>query len=318
MRIFVAGGSGAIGRALVPALVERGHDVVATARRAEQLDRIRALGATAVQMDGLDAASVGEAVARAEPDAIAHQMSALAGISDLKHFDEGFAVTNELRTRGLDHLLAAADAAGVECLVAQSYTGWPNERAGSAVKTEDDPLDPDPPEHQRRSLAAIRRLESTVLEAPLRGVVLRYGALYGPGASDAYVGVIRARKLPVVGDGAGVWSWLHIDDAASATVAALERGARGVYNVADDDPAPVSEWLPWLAACVGAKPPRHVPVWLARLAIGDVGISLMTQVRGSSNARAKRELGWEPRWRSWREGFRHGLTSEPARLSPAA
>jgi nucleoside-diphosphate-sugar epimerase len=313
MRVFVAGAGGAIGRRLVPQLVAHGHEVFASTTHAEKVLELQGLGAEALVMDGLDAASVGEAVARAAPDVIVHQMTALAGINDLKHFDEGFAVTNELRTTGTDHLLAAAEAVGVRRFVAQSFTGWPNAREGGAVKTEADPLDPDPPKNQTRTLAAIRRLEVAVLNAPLEGIVLRYGSFYGPGASDDLVELIRRRKLPIAGDGGGVWSWIHLDDAASATVAAVERGKRGRFSVVDDEPAPVSEWLPYLAECVGAKPPRRVPVWLARLAVGDVGVSLMTQIRGSSNAKAKRELGWEPRW-TWREGFRHGLTEPDVAL----
>jgi 2-alkyl-3-oxoalkanoate reductase len=311
MRVFVAGAGGAIGRRLVPELVAHGHDVVASTTRTEKIPELRALGAEALVMDGLDATSVGNAVARAAPDVIVHQMSALAGTTDLKHFDDTFAVTNELRTNGTDHLLAAAEAVGVRRFIAQSLTGWPNAREGGAVKTEADPLDPDPPPNQVRTLAAIRRLEVAVLNAPLEGIVLRYGSLYGPGASEELVELVRRRKLPLVGDGGGVWSWIHLDDAASATVAAVERGCRGKFNVVDDEPASVSAWLPYLAECVGAKPPRRVPVWLARLATGEVGVSLMTQIRGSSNAKAKRELGWEPRW-SWRQGFRDGLTEQAA------
>jgi nucleoside-diphosphate-sugar epimerase len=204
----------------------------------------------------------------------------------------------------------------VQRFVAQSYTGWPNAREGGPVKTETDPLDPAPPKNQTKSLAAIRRLEQAVRNAPLEGVVLRYGSFYGPGASDELVEFVRRRKLPVVGDGGGVWSWIHVDDAASASLAAVERGGRGVFNIVDDEPAPVSEWLPYLAECVGAKPPRRVPVWLARLAVGEVGVSMMTQIRGSSNEKAKRELGWTPRW-TWRDGFRHGLSDSAARAEPA-
>jgi nucleoside-diphosphate-sugar epimerase len=307
MRVFVAGAGGAIGRRLVPQLVAHGHEVLASTTRAEKIPGLRALGAEAVVMDGLDAASVGDAVARAAPDVIVHEMTALAGTTDLEHFDDTFAVTNELRTIGTDNLLAAAEAVGVRRFVAQSFTGWPNAREGGSVKTEADPLDSDPPRNQARTLAAIRRLEVSVLNARLEGIVLRYGSLYGPGASEQLVELVRRRKLAIVGDGGGVWSWIHIDDAASATVAAVERGKRGRFNVVDDEPAPVSDWLPYLAECVGAKPPRRVPVWLARLAIGEVGVSLMTQIRGSSNEKAKRELGWEPCW-SWYEGFRDGLT----------
>ena len=316
MRVFVAGAGGAVGRHLVPQLVARGHEVVVSTRSPEKLERLRALGAEAVVMDGLDAGSVGEAVARAEPEVVVHQMTALAGIDDLKHFDETFAVTNELRTRGTEHLLAAAGAVGARRLVAQSYTGWPNARTGGAPASEDEALDPDPPDGQSRSLAAIRHLEESVLAAPLAGIALRYGSFYGPGGSEQLVGLVRRRKLPIVGSGAGVWSWIHLADAAAATVAATERGERGVYNVVDDDPAPVAEWLPYLAECVGAPPPRHVPVWLARLAVGEVGVSMMTQVRGASNAKARRELGWEPRRSSWRQGFREALVDP--RPAPAA
>jgi nucleoside-diphosphate-sugar epimerase len=307
MRVFLAGATGAIGRRLLPELLGRGHRVTATTHSPDKVEQLRALGAEAVVADGLDAMAIGEAVARAEPDAIIHQMTALAGMSDLKHFDRGFALTNELRTKGTDHLLAAASAAGVERFIAQSYTNWTNSRTGSLVKSEEDPLDPDPPAAQTRTLAAIRYLEQSVLTAPLEGIVLRYGNFYGPGASDSLVELVRKRKLPLVGGGAGVWSWIHIDDAASATVAALEHGARGVYNVVDDDPAPVSEWLPYLAEQVGAKPPLRLPLWLGRLAAGEVGVSMMTQVRGSSNQKAELELGWQPTWHSWREGFRDGL-----------
>ena len=316
MRVFVAGASGVIGRQLVPRLVEQGHEVTASTRSREKSKELRALGAKAMVMDGLDAASVGEALGRAEPEVVVHQMTALAGVGDLRRFDEGFAATNELRTRGTDHLLAAADAVGVRRFVAQSYTGWPNERAGGPVKSEDDPLDPSPPAQQSRSLEAIRYLERRVTTgAPIEGVVLRYGSLYGPGTSMAveYAQMIRERKLPLVGGGGGIWSFTHVDDAASATVLAVDRGTPGLYNVVDDEPAPVAEWLPYLSECLGARPPRHVPAWLARVAIGEVGVSMMTEVRGSSNAKAKRELGWSPAWRTWREGFRHGLADRPIR-----
>jgi nucleoside-diphosphate-sugar epimerase len=284
MRVFVAGGTGAVGRQLVPQLVGAGHDVVATTRSAAKLDDLRALGAEAVVADGLDAAAVGAAVAEAEPRVIIHQMTALAGGQDLRHFDRTFATTNELRTKGIDHLLAAAQATGVRRLIAQSFTGWPNERVGGPVKTEDDPLDPDPPAEQHESLAAIRYLEHAVTTAPLDGVVLRYGLLYGPHSSDEMVDMIRKRAMPVVGKGGGIWSMTHTADAASAAVAALERG-RGVYNIVDDDPTPSGEL-----------------------------ISELARIRGSSNAKAKRELSWEPRWSSWRDGFAHGSSDDaPAR-----
>jgi 2-alkyl-3-oxoalkanoate reductase len=317
MRVFLAGATGAIGRRLVPQLAASGHSVTATTRTAEKVDMLRALGAEPVVVDGLDAVAVGEAVARAEPDAIVHQMSALAGTPNLKHFDTWFAVTNELRTQGTQHLIAAATAAGVTRLVAQSFTGWNNARDDGPVKTEDDPLDSHPPAEQAKSLAAIRFLEDAVLAAPLDGIVLRYGSFYGPGGSEDLVEMVRKRKLPIIGAGTGIWSWVHLDDAAAATVAAVEHGTRGIYNVVDDEPAPVSEWLPYLAELVGAKPPRRVPVWLGRLAAGEVGVSFMTQIRGSSNAKARRELRWQPTWRSWREGFRYGLTDTAQRGAAA-
>jgi len=307
MRVFVAGATGAVGRRLVPQLVERGHHVIATTRTPAKRDLLRALGAEPVVMDGLDAGQVGEAVVRAEPDVIVHQMTALTGVGDLRRFDREFARTNELRTAGTDHLLAAAEAAGVGRFVAQSYTNWPNIREGGPVKTEDDPLDPHPPAAQAETLAAIQHVERVVTEAPLTGIALRYGNLYGPGATDPLVELLQKRRFPVVGSGTGVWSWIHIDDAAAATVAAAERGPRGVYNVVDDDPAPIAEWLPYLADCLGAPRPRHLPLWLGRLVAGEVGVSMMTRVRGSSNARAKRELGWQPQWPSWRQGFQDGL-----------
>jgi nucleoside-diphosphate-sugar epimerase len=304
MHVYIAGGTGALGTRLVRQLVERGHRVTATTRDPAKTAGLEGLGANAVVVDGLDSAAVGEAVATAEPDAVVHQMTALSGAIDPKHFDRSFATTNRLRTEGLDHLVAAAEASGVRQIVAQSYTGWPNVRSGGWVKDEEDPLDPDPPKAQRESLAAIRHLEDTVQKVD--GTVLRYGGFYGD-ASDAMVPVVRKRQFPLVGGGTGYMSWVHLDDAAKATVLALEQGARGIFNIVDDEPAPASEWLPYLAECVGAKPPLRLPVWVARLVAGDVAVSMLTRTRGSSNARAKRELGWELRWPSWREGFRDGL-----------
>jgi len=312
MRVFVAGATGAIGTPVVRQLVERGHQVTATTRHTDKLDRLRRLGATAVIMDGLDAASVGEAVARAEPDAIIHQMTSLAGMSDLRHFDRAFQTTNALRTTGTRHLLAAADAAGVKRFLAQSYTGWPITRAGEGPSTESEPFDDHPVHSQRETLAAIRVLEQSVLGAPLTGIVLRYGSLYGAGAWDPLVEMVRKRMLPVIGDGAGVWSWTHVDDAASATVAALERGEPGVYNVVDDEPAPAAEWIPYLAELAGAKKPLHVPAWLGRLLAGEAVVHMMTEVRGASNEKAKWVLDWRPRWASWRDGFRHSLEATPS------
>jgi nucleoside-diphosphate-sugar epimerase len=286
--------------------------VTATTRSGGKVEQLRALGAEPVVVDGLAAAAVGEAVARAEPDAIVHQMTALAGTPDLRRFDRWFAETNALRTRGTEHLLAAARAAGVERFVAQSYTGWTNSRSGGPVKSEADPLDPNPPKAQRQSLAAIRFLERVMAEAPLAGIVLRYGNFYGPGASEPLVELVRQRRFPIIGAGGGVWSWIHLDDAAAATLAALERGERGVYNVVDDEPAAVSEWLPYLAEAVGARPPLRVPAWLGRLAAGEAAVRWMTEGRGASNEKAKRELDWRPAWRSWREGFRGGLSDRAA------
>jgi nucleoside-diphosphate-sugar epimerase len=314
MRVFVAGGTGAIGRRLVPALVARGHEVVATTRRSDKVPILEAQGAGAVVVDALDATAVGAAVAEAEPDVIVHQATALAGAPNLRRFDRWFATTNDLRTRGTDHLLAAARAAGVGHFVAQSYTGWNNARQGGQVKDEDDQLDPHPLAAQSESAAALRYLERAVTQAPLQAVVLRYGNFYGPGESESLVELIRKRRLPLIGDGAGVWSWVHLDDAAAATVAALERGQPGVYNVVDDDPAPVAEWLPYLAELVGAKPPLRVPAWLGRLAAGAVPVRWMTEARGASNAKARRALDWRPAWGTWRDGFRDGLGS----LSAAA
>jgi 2-alkyl-3-oxoalkanoate reductase len=312
MRVFVAGASGAIGRHLVPQLLAGSHEVVAMTRSPQKADALRAQGAYPVVVDGLDRDAVVAAVTGADPEVVVHQMTALTDIGNPRRFDAEFALTNELRTKGTDNLIEAARAAGARRLVAQSYTGWPNVREGGRVKTEDDPLDPDPPAAMRRTLEAIRYLERAVVAAEgLDGVVLRYGGFYGPiGDMPAkFVETIRKRRMPVVGDGAGVWSFVHLDDAAAATVAAVERGAPGIYNIVDDEPAPVAEWLPCLAEALGARPPRHVPAWLGRLAGGEAVMSVMTQVRGSSNAKARRELGWEPRHSSWRQGFRQALAA---------
>jgi nucleoside-diphosphate-sugar epimerase len=248
----------------------------------------------------------------AHPEVVVHELTALAGMADFRRLDEGFALTNRLRSEGTDHLLAAARAAGSRRFVAQSFAGWPFARVGGPVKTEDEPLDPDPPAQLRRTLDAIRHLEAAVVGAEgIEGVVLRYGGFYGPGTSAGEGGFmledLRRRRFPLVGAGTGVWSFVHVDDAATATVAAVERGAPGIYQIVDDDPAPVSEWLPALAAAIGARPPRRVPAWVARLAGGAHGVVLMTEARGASNAKARRELGWRPAWPSWRQGFRDGL-----------
>ena len=302
MHVYLAGGTGAIGPRLIRRLVQRGHQVTATTTGAAKVARIESLGATGIVVDGLDGAAVGEAVATAHPDAVVHQMTALAGGISTKHFDRSFAVTNRLRTEGIDHLVAAAQATGVPHVLAGSYTGWTNERTGGWVKDEDDPLDPVPPAAQRESLAAIRHLEAAV--RAVDGTALRYGGFYGD-PDDVMAEIVRKRQFPLAGGGTGYMSWVHLDDAASATVLALEKNVRGVFNVVDDEPAPASEWLPYLAECLGAKPPLRLPLWLVRLAAGDVAVSMLTRTRGSSNERAKRTLGWEPAWPSWRQGFRH-------------
>ncbi|MDQ2664798.1 MAG: NAD(P)-dependent oxidoreductase [Gemmatimonadota bacterium] len=311
MRTFIAGGTGVIGSRLIPKLVSRGHSVFATTSRKEKLDTLRRLGAKALVMDGLDADAVGHAVARAEPDVIVHQMTALAGTPDMRHFDRWFATTNALRTAGTSHLLSAADAVGVKRFVAQSFCGWPSRRLGAKLTTERDPLDDEPLASQAETMRAIQFVEQAVLNAPLTGLVLRYGSLYGPGASDEMVEMVRRRRLPIVGRGRGVMSFIHADDAAEATAIAMERGDGGVYNIVDDDPAPQSEWLPAMAAALGAPPPRKVPVWLARLLAGEAVVRIMDEASGASNAKAKGELGWTPRWKSWRDGFREALVNEP-------
>ncbi|MFI7231555.1 NAD-dependent epimerase/dehydratase family protein [Nonomuraea angiospora] len=309
MRVFVAGGSGVLGRRLVPLLVARGHQVTASTTSATRTGVLERLGAEAVVMDGLDAVSVGEAVAKARPDAIVHQMTAIsvahAGKPDMKHMDRWFAGTNRLRTEGTDHLLAAAEATGVTGFVAQSYGAWNGIREGGWVKTEQDPVDPMTGTPAEPGMKAIAHVEDVVVKAG--GAVLRYGWFYGPGATDDLVEPVRKRQFPVVGSGAGHCSWVHLDDAASATVLAVEQRARGVFNIVDDEPAPAGEWLPYLAECAGAKRPMRVPAWLARPLAGDVAVTMMTEGRGFSNAKAKRELSWELRHPSWRQGFKEEL-----------
>jgi nucleoside-diphosphate-sugar epimerase len=312
MKVFVAGSTGVVGAQLVPMLLRHGHEVLAMTRSSQKALSLRAVGAEPAVADALDAAAVTQAVTRAEPDVVIHQMTALYGVKSFRKFDDEFALTNRLRTEGTDHLIAAAQAAGARRFIAQSYGNWNYERAGTAAKTEEDRFDPDPPAKQRRTLDAIRYLENAVLgAASIDGIVLRYGNFYGPGTGFSLGGdlveLVRKRRFPIVGNGGGVWSFVHVDDAASATVAAIEGGDSGTYNVVDDEPAPVAVWLPELARAIGARPPRHVPSWLGRLASGEVGVSMMTQIRGASNAKAKRELGWNPRYKSWRQGFRLGL-----------
>lgn len=307
MRVFVAGGTGAIGHYLVPQLVAAGYDVRASTRSRSKAALIRSWGAKAVVVDGLDRDGLINAVQVVEPDVLIHEMTAIDSGGTLRHFDAEFAATNRLRTLGTDNVLTAARKAGVRRVIAQSFTGWTNERNGSGPRAEEAPLDPDPPHSMRESLAALAYLERSVTAATdLEGLVLRYGLFYGPGFAPL-ADAVRRRKLPVVGNGEGVWSFVHLADAASATVAAVERGAPGLYNVVDDEPAPVSVWLPYLAEAVGAKPPMHLPAWAGRLAAGEAVVSMMTRIQGSSNAKAKKELGWQPHYASWREGFRTGL-----------
>jgi nucleoside-diphosphate-sugar epimerase len=314
MKVFVAGATGALGRPLVKQLVKRGHEVTGMTRSESKQALLRELGAMPVVADALDPDDVARAVAEAEPDVIVHQMTAIDTSFNPRRMEQAFAMTNRLRTEGTDHLLAAGRAVGVKRFVAQSFAPWPYARTGGMVKSEDDPLDSAPPAEVRTTLDAIKYLEKAVTGADwTEGIALRYGGFYGPGTSigldplGEQIKMIRDRKFPIAGKGSGVWSFIHIEDAASATVEAIEHGERGIYNVVDDDPAPISEWLPVLAKELDAKPPRHVPLWLARLAGGGVTAVMMSDLRGSSNKKAKRELGWHPRYPSWREGFAKGL-----------
>jgi len=304
MRVFVAGATGALGQHLVPELIAAGHEVIATTRTPGKVARLRAAGAEPVVVDGLDREAVIAAVRAAEPEVIVHQMTALTGGTSLRNVDKTFAATNELRVRGTDNLLEAASRAGVRRFVAQSNAGM-YERSGGPVKTEDDPLVARAPSpSSARTLAAIKHIDQAVPLAVPEGIVLRYGGFYGPGASDILLDMMRKRRVPVIGGGTGIWSFIEITDAAAATLAAIDRGEPGVYNVVDSDPAPVAEWLPYLAKVVGAKPPLRLPAWLARLLAGEFVVDQMTNWRGASNEKARKELGWEPRYPSWREGFR--------------
>jgi 2-alkyl-3-oxoalkanoate reductase len=319
MKVFVAGATGVLGRALVPQLVARGHEVVGMTRSASKQDLVRSLGARPVVADALDPDAVAQAVASAEPEVIVHQLTALSGpmsVRDARHLERSvaFTLTNRLRTEATDHLLAAGRAVGARRFVAQSFGAWRFARMGGPVQTEADPLDPDPPAALRPGLAGILHLEQAVTTIEWgEGLVLRYGSFYGPGTAtslspDAQMAApIRKRRFPIVGDGGGVWSHVHIEDAAAATAVAVERGERGIYNVVDDDPAPARDWIPELARALGAKPPRRVPRWLGRLLAGEMATVMMTDVRGASNEKAKRELGWKPRYASWRQGFAQGL-----------
>ena len=314
MKVFIAGATGALGKQLVPMLAEQGHEVTGMTRTPAKEELIRQLGARPAVADALDPEAVAQAVAEAEPDVVIHQLTAIEAAKFSRSIDKLFAHTNRLRTEGLDHLLAAARAVGAKRFIAQSFAGWPFERTGSPVKTEEDPLQSSPPKTVSETLGAIRHVEDTVTGADgIEGVVLRYGGFYGPGTSIStnpdgeQVEMIRKRRLPIVGDGGGIWSMIHIKDAAAATAAAVERGAPGVYNVADDEPAPVGEIVTDLAKVIGVKPPRRIPGWLGRLVAGEGTTIMMTEVRGAANDKAKRELGWELRYPSWRLGFREGL-----------
>jgi len=313
MRIFVAGATGVLGSRLVPELARRGHDVAAMTRSPEKAERLRSERVEPTVADALDPRAVAAAVGRAEPEVVVHQLTALSELGGaMRNIDRAFAMTNRLRTEGTDNLLAAAHSAGANRFLAQSFAGWPYAREGGPVKDENDRLDPDPPANLGETLGAIRHLEAATLDPDgIEGTVLRYGGFYGPGTTIARDGVhaeaVRRRRFPIVGDGDGVWSLVHVDDAAAATVAAIERRATGLYNIVDDEPAPVSEWVPALADAVGARAPRRVPRWLGRLAAGDASVTMVTEARGASNAKARSELGWELRYPSWRQGFREGL-----------
>ncbi|MDB4934934.1 MAG: Nucleoside-diphosphate-sugar epimerase [Labilithrix sp.] len=308
MKILIAGATGAIGRQLVPLLVRKGHEVTAIARSAESGQLSRRLGAEPVAADLLDRDSVLDVVDDAAPDVIVHEATSLPATMDMRHLDKTFAATNDLRVRGTDNLVEAAERTGVRQLVAQSFAGWPYGRTGGEVKTEEDELDPHPPAKLHSTIEAIRYLEHAVLSAHgVRGVVLRYGAFYGPGTSIATGGgvveAVRAQQIPIVGKGRGMWSFVHVADAARATVAAIEREATGIYNIVDDEPARMGDWLRELARDLNAKPPVWIPRWLARLAMGNAAVVMMTEARAASNAKALRDLEWRPSIPTWREGF---------------
>ncbi len=312
MKVLVAGATGGLGQSLVPKLVAAGHDVTAMIRSESSAAGVRAFGANVVLADGLDAVAVKAAVDSVRPEVVVHQMTALKGGINFKKFDQSFAVTNRLRTEGLDHLLSASQAAGVRRFVVQSYAGWNLKHGDSPTNTEDAPYDPNPVPAMRQTLAAIKYLESTVTGAEgIEGVVLRYASFYGPtadiGKGGSVVELIKKRRLPLIGSGTGVWSFIHYDDAADATVKAIDSDATGIYQIADDDPAEARVWLPEFARILGAKPPRHIPAWLGRLAVGDVGVAAFTEIRGADNSLAKQTFNWQPGYPSWRQGFRQGL-----------
>lgn len=319
MRILVAGATGAVGVPLIARLVGAGHSVVGLTHSEGKRGLVREMGAEPIVADGLDGQAIRAAVLSARPEVIIHEMTALRGESDLRHFDRAFALSNRLRTEGVNHLLTAAAEAVTRRFIAQSYCGWPYARRGGHVKTEDEPLDPEPPGELRRTLDAIRYLETRVTQAPnIEGLVLRYGAFYGPGTGmldEAIIEQLRRRRFPLIGAGTGWWSMVHTDDAAAATAIAAERGEPGIYNVVDDEPAPVAEWLPGLAAAVGAARPRHLPKWLASALAGRHLVTMMTEVRAGSNAKARRTLGWRPAHPSWRDGFLAARAARGARVA---
>jgi len=312
MRIFLAGASGAIGQTLIPLLVQQQHEVFGAFRNSANATKVQALGATPVVLDALDGQAVHDRIAEIRPQAVLHQLTAIPARLDLRHIDRDFEMTNRLRTEGTRNLASASVQAGVEKFIAQSFAGWPYARRGITLKTEEDDLDPSPPPQLKAMLDAIETLEHTVVrEQGFTGIVLRYGPLYGPHSSiatdGAMVDEIRKHNVPIIGQGTGVWSFLHLHDAATATIAALTHGQRGIYNIVDDDPALVSEWLPYLAQCVGAPAPRHIPNFLAKIAVGEHAVAMMNDIRGVSNAKARQQLHWEPKWSSWKQGFREGL-----------
>ena len=313
MRVFVVGASGAIGTRLVPQLIQRGHEVVGTARSPRNAERVAALGARPVVLDLLDAAAVRNAVLEAGPEAIVHEATALGEAVWSRNFDKVFAGTNELRTKGTDALLTAAQEADVKRFVAQSFASYRYLREGGPIKTEEDPLDPTPPANAVESWAAMDSVDRTVTEAG--GTILRYGVFYGA-ANDGLIEPVRKRQYPIVGDGGGYTSWIHLEDAAAATVLALEHDGPAIYNIVDDEPAPVREWLPVVAQALGAKPPRRFPVWLARLFAGEAAVVMGTTARGASNAKAKRELGWTLRHPSWRQGFQEAYATSTVSRAP--
>ena len=313
MRVFVAGSTGVVGRNLLPLLVESGHEVIALTRSFEKAERLESTGVNAVVADAFDKEGLTKAITKANPEVIVHELTALdQGVADFKKFDEAFTLTNRLRTDVTDTMLNAARLAGAHRIIVQSFCGWPFAREGGPVKSEEDRLDPHPTGSFRKTLAAIQYLEETMNKTIDReALVLRYGFFYGPGTAIARDGpiveLVKKRQFPIVGDGGGIWSFIHVQDVARATAAAVSNGPPGIYNIVDDEPAPVSVWLPFLAEAVEARSPRKVPVWLARFILGDGGVSMMTQIRGCSNAKAKRELNWQPIYPSWRRGFVEAL-----------